>query len=100
MAQQSNAQFRFEAGSYGALGSFMPSIACHKQITINKWEYHFVLVNPQNIHRKEEPAVLLAEKDLQSAFEQKQQSGSDTAIGQFLKDKGYISVSDFKIVGT
>lgn len=100
MMQKTIPQFRFEAGSYGAPGGFIPSIACLKQTTGNKWEYHFVIVNPKNIHSKKQPAILEAEKDLQAAFQKKQQSGSDNAVGEYLRDKGYISVTGFKVAGS
>ncbi len=90
-------RFRFESGSYGGAGSFVPSIACLKQM-VNKWDYHFILVDPARVYTKEEPAVSEAEKDLQAAFLQKQQPGSDHAVGETLRDKGYISVTDFNIV--
>ena len=98
--QKTTPQFRFEAGSYGAPGGFMPSIACLKQTAVNKWEYHFVIVDPKTIQTKEQPAVLQAEKDLQAAFQRKRQSGSDNAVGEYLRDKGYINVTGFKIVGS
>ena len=91
-------KFRFEPGSYGSAGSLVPSIACLKQTATNNWDYHFVLVDPSRVSAKEEPAVSQAEKDLEAAFLQKQQSGSDYAVGEYLRNKGYISVTDFNIV--
>jgi len=35
---------------------------------------------------------------LEAAFVQKQQSGSDYAVGEYLRDRGYVSVTDFRIV--
>ena len=89
-------RFRFESGSYGGVGSFVPSIACLEQTAPNKWDYYFVLVDPDRVHTGEKLAVLQAEKDLEAAFLQKQRSGSDYAVGEYLRDKGYISVTDFK----
>lgn len=102
--QQAEAQprlsprFRFEPGSYGGTGSFMPSIACLEQTASNKWDYYFVLVNLGRIYSKEKPAVSQAEMDLEAAFRQKRRFGSDYAVGECLRHKGYVSVTDFRIV--
>jgi hypothetical protein len=76
----------------------MPSLACLEQTVPNKWEYYFVLVDPSRIHTEESAAVSQAKKDLEAAFVQKQQSGSDYAVGEYLRDRGYVSVTDFRIV--
>ena len=91
-------KFRFEPGTYGAAGSFVPSIACLKQITPDEWDYHFVIVRPHEHHREEEAAFTQAEKDLNMGFFQKTKSGSDFAVAEYLKANGYVSVTDFKIV--
>ncbi len=36
-------KYRFEPGSYGDVGNFMPSLACLKQTQNDEWIYHFVL---------------------------------------------------------
>jgi hypothetical protein len=90
-------RFRFEPGSYGGTGSFLPSIACLEQTAPDTWDYYFVLVDPDRIYTKQKPAVSQAEKDLEAAFLQKEQSGSDYAVGEYLRDRGYVSVTDFKI---
>lgn len=76
----------------------MPSIACLKQTAPNQWDYHFVLVRPDQIHAEEERAVLQAERDLDAAFSKKQQFGSDQAVAEHLRGKGYLNVTGFKIV--
>ena len=91
-------RFRFESGSYGGSGSFVPSIACLEQTAPDRWDYHFVLVDPGRIYGKKSPAVSQAEKDLAAAFLRKQRFGSDYAVGEYLRDKGYVSVTDFRIV--
>ncbi|MFQ5906727.1 MAG: SEC-C metal-binding domain-containing protein [bacterium] len=91
-------RFRFEPGSYGDVGSFIPSIACLEQTASNKWDYHFVLINPDEHHAGETLAAAQAEKDLEAAFTQKEQSGSDYGVGEYLRAKGYIRVSGFNIV--
>jgi hypothetical protein len=91
-------RFRFEPGSYGGSGSFVPSLACLEQTTSGKWEYYYVLVDHSRIYTKERLAVAQAKKDLEAAFAQKQRSGSDYAVGEYLSGKGYVSVTDFNIV--
>jgi len=91
-------RFRFEPGSYGGAGSFMPSIACLEQTAPNKWDYYFVLVDPGRICKRKKLAVSQAEEDLEAAFLQKQQSGSDYAVGEHLRDRGYVRVTNFKMV--
>ena len=76
----------------------MPSLACLEQTVPNKWEYYFVLADPSRIYTEESAAVSQAKKDLEAAFVQKQQSGYDHAVGEYLRDKGYVSVTDFRIV--
>lgn len=77
----------------------MPSIACLEQTAPNQWDYYFVLVKPDRHHAEETPAVSQAEKDLAAAFVHKQQAGSDYAVGEYLRGAGYVSVTDFNIVG-
>jgi hypothetical protein len=76
----------------------VPSLACLEQTEPDKWEYYFVLVDPSRVYAEEDLAVSQAEKDLEAAFIQKEQSGSDYVVGEYLRDKGYMSVTDFKIV--
>ena len=76
----------------------MPSIACLKGSMESGWKYHFVLVKSDINYQKEQEAILHATKDLDYAFEQKQMGGSDYAVADSLKSKGYISVENFNIV--
>ena len=89
---------KFEPGSYGDVGNFMPSIACLKGSMETGWKYHFVLVKSDINYQKEQEAILHATKDLDYAFEQKQMVGSDHAVADSLKSKGYLSVENFNIV--
>ena len=91
-------KFKFEPGSYGDIGNFMPSIACLKGSMESGWKYHFVLVKSDINYQKEQEAILHATKDLDYAFEQKQMGGSDYAVADSLKLKCYISVENFNIV--
>ena len=91
-------KFKFEPGSYGDIGNFMPSIACLKGSMESGWKYHFVLVKSDINYQKEQEAILHATKDLDYAFEQKQMGGSYYAVTDSLKLKCYISVENFNIV--
>ena len=93
-------QFRFEPGSYGDIGQFVPSIACLKQFGPNNYSHYFVLVKPTEQHSEEDDAAEEAEADLVNAFLRKEQIGSDLAVAEYLKSQGYVKVSDFKIVRT
>jgi len=74
----------------------MPSIACPEQNTPGQWDYHFVLVKPGVKHVREETAVAEANSDLEMAYEQREETGSDAAMAMSLRAEGYIS--DFRIV--
>jgi len=69
-----------------------------EQTAPGKWEYYYVLVDHSRIYTKERPAVAQAKKDLEAAFARKQRSDSDYAVGEYLSGKGYVSVTDFRIV--
>ena len=73
-------KFQFEPGSYGDAGAFTPSIACLKLVKPDEWAYHFVLVKPHEIHLEEDEASLEAEKDLETAFAEKERFGSDIVM--------------------
>jgi len=92
-------KFRFEPGSYGDIGHFFPSIISLKQVAQNKWVHHFVLVCLNEHYKEEKSASSQAEEDLDAAFLHKEKLGSDFAVAEYLKAKGYVSVSDFNIVG-
>ncbi|MFA7240241.1 MAG: SEC-C metal-binding domain-containing protein [Sulfuricellaceae bacterium] len=91
--------YRFEAGSYGDVGRFKPSLACLKSTGNDGWQYHFVLVKPTSVHAKEDHATAEAEKDLSDAFKVKEAQGSDAELAMALREKGYLSVDNFNIVG-
>lgn len=93
-------RFRFEPGSYGGPGAFMPSIACLEQVRPNEWEYHFVIVRPEDLHAEEGAAVAEATRDLNRAFASRSQSMSDVAVAQSLRNAGYVSVEGYNVVET
>ena len=90
--------YRFEAGSYGDVGGFMPSLANLKQTQKDEWEYHFVLVKPDSVHSKEDLATAEAENDISEAYKVKSAGGSSAELALELKQKGYLSVDNFNIV--
>jgi hypothetical protein len=90
--------YTFVPGSYGGPGSFIPSIACKKRCSTNESTYHFVLVNPDVPFPNEDFAARTAELDLELAFQEKASGRSDLDVAQSLKDAGYLSVTDFKII--
>lgn len=94
----SSPRFRFEPGSYGGPGGFVPSIACLKQARPNEWEYHFVIARPEDVHDQEHAAVAEAAKDLERAFESRGSGMGDMAVAQSLRSAGYVSVEGFQVV--
>ena len=90
-------RFRFEAGSYGKPGAFLPSIACLEQWMPDQWRYHFVLVKLHAQLVPEAEAVSQAEQDLQMAFGHDQPPAAQR-LAESLKAQGYIRVEGFKIV--
>ena len=91
--------YRFEVGSYGDVGSFMPSLACLKQIRNDEWKYHFVLVKPESVYADEDDAVNEAEKDISESYVVKEAGGTDADLAMSLKSKGYLNVDNYNIVG-
>jgi hypothetical protein len=90
-------RFRFEPGSYGAPGRFMPSIACLKETPSDQLQYHFILVKPAHVLQQEVAASKEARQDLEAAFGERGQQVPDT-VATALKSLGYQSVDGFKIV--
>ncbi len=90
--------YRFEPGSYGDVGSFVPSLACLKQTRKDEWKYHFVLVKPESIHTDEDGATNEAEKDISDSYVIKESGGTDAELAMSLKAKGYLSVDNYDIV--
>jgi hypothetical protein len=76
----------------------MPSIACLEQVRHKEWEYHFVIVRPEDLHTEEEAAVAEATRDLNRAFASRSQRMNDVAVAQSLRSAGYVSVEGFEVV--
>ena len=96
---RSQGKYRFEPGSYGDEGRYLPSIACLASTQGGGWKYHFVLVRPDQVIAEEEQATLRAGEDLAEAFAVKARGGSDAELAMALRSKGYLSVDNFHIVG-
>jgi hypothetical protein len=93
-------KFRFEPGSYGGPGgAYVPSILCQKRVSEVEWRDHFVLANPKAQHDDHDSAVGQAETDLAEAFATKQNGGTDADLAMSLKNKGYMSITGFRIIG-
>lgn len=93
--EQESARFRFEPGSYGGPAGYFPSVACLRQDRGRRWHYHFVLVVPDEVYDEEETASSQAGQHLFKAFGGRP---SPEAIAERLKNIGYVSVSDFRVV--
>jgi hypothetical protein len=91
-----SSRFRFQAGSYGVPGGFLPSITCLKREGGGDWAYHFVLVIPDSECEDEETAFLAAGEHLSAAF---RGDSSPEMLARRLKDLGYVSVSGFRLAG-
>lgn len=92
----SSGQFRFEAGSYGSPAGFIPSIACLKRAG-GVEHYHFVLVRPEEPSEGEDQASDIAHRDLDNAAARRERLGTAVAFATFLREIGYVRLSDFEI---
>jgi len=90
-----SSRFRFQAGSYGGLHGYLPSIACLKREATGDWVYHFVLIVPDDVREDEEGASLQAGEHLFTAF---QGGSSPETVASALRAIGYMRVSDFHVV--
>jgi hypothetical protein len=94
----SRSKFRFEAGSYGQVGTgFTPATLCLK-LTAGGESPHFVLVNPGKACDNPDEAADLAAQHLDMAFVQRAGTGSDEAMAVMLRTLGYVKVDDYRLV--
>ena len=96
--ERTSGPFRFEPGSYGGPGCFVPSLACMRD-TAEGEKYEFVLANPSVVFVSEENAVAQATADFSDACRVDDATGSMNAMGAQLAGLGYVLVGDFKVVG-
>lgn len=91
-------RFRYEHGSYGGLGGYMPSILCYKEIGPDSWARHFCLVKPDAVFNDEDSAAEVAERHLEEARALMDTGGTIQDFALSLRHEGYKSVSDFRVV--
>ena len=90
---------RFEPGSYGGPGGYVPSLACFSESPSGQRDYRFVLANPSLVVDSDREAVARATADFSEACRVDDATGSVEAMGRQLSARGYVIVEDFKVVG-
>ena len=91
-------RFRYEPGSYGGPGQYVPSLLCYKETTADSWEEYYCLVKPDACFDDEEPAVEMATRHLGDAFAAKEAGGSAADLAIFLRHAGYTKVDGFRVI--
>lgn len=90
-------RFRYESGSYGSPNrGYMPSILSYEEVGENSWKEHFCLVKHNVILYDEDEAVAIAEQDIASAYDLKDNGGSIHDFAFYLRHAGYKKVDDFR----
>ncbi len=90
--------FRMEPGSYSTdTRRHVPAIANFKRQGEDDWDYHLVLVNPEEVYPNQLHAQLVAARHLKKAWEEKSGGGSDEDVALELSSMGYMSVTGFQI---
>lgn len=92
-------RFRYEHGSYGGPGGYMPSILCYKETGPDTWVEHFCLVKPDAIFDEEDSASAVAKKHLEAVRSLMDAGGTPQDFALSLRHEGYKNVTDFRIVG-
>ena len=91
-------RFRYESGSYGGPGGYTPSILGYKETGPGSWVEHMCLVKPDAIFDDEDAASQMAESHLAAARAIVDSGGTPQEFALSLRQQGYKSVSDFRIV--
>ncbi len=91
-------KFRYESGSYGGPGDYIPSIVGYKETGPDSWIEHLCLVKPDAIFCEEDSASDLAERHLAAARVIADSGGGPQEFALSLRHEGYKRVSDFRIV--
>ena len=89
---------RFEPGSYGGFGEFMPSLLCYRQTGPDFWQEHYCLVKMNETLDNEDAATAVATKDLDNAMAAKDASGNLADLAISLRHSGYKKLEDFHVV--
>lgn len=92
-------EFRFEPGSYGGPGGYVPSLACFSESSSGDKEYRCVLANPSYVVDTDREAVAQATADFSEACRVEDATGSIEAMGRQLSARGYVVVENFRVVG-
>lgn len=98
MASLPHGRFRYESGSYGDNGGYMPSIIGYKETGPDTWLEHLCLVKPDAIFDEEVSASEMAERHLAVAHTIMDSGGGPQEFALSLRHEGYKSVNDFRIV--
>jgi hypothetical protein len=92
-------RFRYESGSYGGPGrGYMPSIIGYKDDGANSWQEHLCLVKPDAVLEDEDAASAISERHLADARKILDSGGSPQDFAISLRQEGYKSLSDFRVV--
>lgn len=91
-------RFRYESGSYGGPGGYIPSILGYKETGPDSWVEHLCLVKPDAMFDEEDSASEVAERHLAAARAIVDSGGSPQEFALSLRHEGYKSVSDFRII--
>ena len=97
--ERTTGRYRFEPGSYGGPGGYVPSLACFSESAPGEKDYRFVLVNPSYVVGSEREAVARATADFSEACRLDDAMRSTEAMGRQLSARGYVLVENFKVIG-
>ena len=97
--ERTTGSFRFEPGSYGGPGGYVPSLACFSELDSGEKDYRFVLANPSCVLDSEREAVEQAMADFNEACRVDDATRSIEAMGRQLSARGYGVVENFKVIG-
>ena len=97
--ERTTGEFRFEPGSYGGQGGYMPSLACFSESAQGEKDYRFVLANPTCVVDSEGEAVARATADFSEACRVDDATRSAETMGRQLSACGYVVVENFNVVG-
>jgi hypothetical protein len=89
---------RFEPGSYGDTGGFLPSLLCYKETDPDSWEEYYCLVKPDVCFEDEDSATAMATSHLDEAFAEIQAGGNPADVAISLRHHGYKQLDQFQVI--
>ena len=89
MASLPPGRFRYEFGSYGDSGGYIPSIMGYKETGPDTWLEHLCLVKPDAIFDEEVSASEMAERHLAAAQTIMDSGGGPQEFALSLRHEGY-----------